>query len=125
MAQKRKGTAIRIPKKKSPAAQQSKRSGGEVAIVACTCAIKLEAADPIESVSGGGVDASFFRPAYSLEPACTGHQDCTMVVGYRWVLPMRPPPKLVDRCLSLMGSRMSGLSASRTRVRSNCMSKSG
>ncbi|MEQ1772063.1 MAG: hypothetical protein ABL879_19795, partial [Devosia sp.] len=65
MAQKRKGTATRTPKKKLPAARQSKRRGGEVVIVACTCAVKLEAADPIESVSGGGVDASFFRPAYS------------------------------------------------------------
>ena len=91
MAQKRKGTATRISKKKSPTVRQSKRRGGEVAIVACTCAVKLEAADPIESVSGGGADASFFRPAYSTEPACTGHQDCAMIVEYKWVLSNAAP----------------------------------
>jgi len=61
------------------------RKGGEVASIACACAIKLNETDPIVEIpGGGGIGAVLFRANYSTQPACTPNPDCQTSLEYTW-----------------------------------------
>lgn len=92
MAQNRKGTAIRIPKKIAPDTRQSKRSGGKVAHIACACAVKLDEVDPIIEGPSGGIDTPSYKPNYSTAPGCSPTPNCEKSIDYTWSISDAVPP---------------------------------
>lgn len=75
-----------VPERNSAIQRRDVRKGGEVAQIACTCAIKLNEIDPIVELAGGGIDNPIFRPNYTTQPACTPNPNCQITTTYAWTL---------------------------------------